>query len=208
MNKGQFKASIEAIIEQIKREGVKTQSGERCVDLPSVKNLDAVRDYLKYSKKALQELLPIFNVFLQPAVPYTNPRYDKLCDETRTRYGENDPITIQLKKDHDGWLKQVVDLRNEDEHPTKEQLYRDFDISWNEPEQKWTVTPPKFFDGTRIDSLVTVSTRNIFTFAEDMNILFLGKVLPGMVELNEIPEAERKPECEVRYRIGLKQRPS
>ena len=79
---------VEAVTKKINKEGVKTQSGGRCVDLPFTEGLDEIRIFLKYSKNALQELVKIFNVFLNTNL--SNPRYDKLQAELYNKYGTDD----------------------------------------------------------------------------------------------------------------------
>jgi len=194
---------IDKILENIRKEGVKTQSFDRCINLPSVDNLGDIRDFLKYGKKSLQEVIKIFNLFLR--TNYSNPRYDKLLCDLEKQYGPNDPLTKMVKEDHDRWVKKFLDLRNEDEHPTVKWLYFDFDIKWDESSQKWIVIPPRFYEGTPIYDFIKTSIHNLLTFVEEVNILFLEKVMPGMVKIYEIPESERKKDCEIRFRLGLKE---
>ena len=53
----QICANIDAVMEGLNETGVQTQSFERCVDVPSTQNLDDVREFLKYCKQSLQELV-------------------------------------------------------------------------------------------------------------------------------------------------------
>jgi hypothetical protein len=195
--------SIEAVMERIGREGVKTQASERCVDLPSTEGLDDIREFLKYGKKAFQEIMKVFNVFLKTS--YSNPRYDKICSETLRQYGADDPLTKLVKEDHDLWIKKFLELRDQDEHPTVARLYLDFDINWDAVSQKWAVSVPRFYEGTPIHDFVKTSVHNLLTFAEEATILLLQRTLPPMVEIYEVPQAERDKDCEIRFRLGLKE---
>lgn len=195
--------SIEAVMNKLGQEGIKTQSSERCVDLPSTDGLDDIREFLKYGKKALQELIKVFNAFFKTT--YSNPRYDKICSETLRLYGADDPLTKLVKEDHDLWIKKFLELRDQDEHPTEPKLYFDFDINWNDATQKWVVSMPRFYDGTPIHDFVKTAIHNLLTFAEEVNILLLGKAMPPMVEVYEIPQGERNKDCEIRFRLGLKE---
>lgn len=72
-------------------------------------------------------------------------------------------------------------------------------------DQKWAVSMPRFYDGTPIYDFVKTSVHNLLTFAEEITILLLQRVMPPMVEIYEVPEAERNKDCEVRFRLGLKE---
>lgn len=185
---------IEAVMAELNKTGVKTQSFERCVDVPSTKDLDDVREFLKYCKQSLQELVKVINVFCDTGSSL--PRYDKICKKFKDIYGDKDPVYLQTQQDHDGWLKKLLDLRNADEHPDTmipkgKQLYYDFDINWSEEHKKWIVGLPHFYEGTSVYELVKASIHNIFTFVEEMNILFLQKKMPKMVEICKVPEEQK-----------------
>lgn len=198
---------IELEYEELKKNGVQTQAHERCVTVPSTKNIDDVRDFLKYGKKVLQELVEIFNLFLKTTL--TLPRYDKLLKSVKTTYDEQDPIYLTLKQDHDNWLKHFLDLRSAEEHPKTmlpegKSFYYDFDIKWSEENQKWEVGFPCFYEGTSIYELLKASMHNLFTFVEHINILFLQKQMPPIVEIRKVPEDKIKDYNGKRFVIELK----
>lgn len=186
--------NIEAAMNDLEKAGVQAQSFDRCVNVPSTEGLDDVREFLKYGKQSLQELVKIINLFCDTGC--TNPRYDKIYAKLKEAYGENDPLFILVKEDHDGWLKKFLDLRNADEHPEQyipegKKLYSDFDINWSESHQKWIVGVPHFYEGTSVYELIKTSIHNIFTFAEEINILFLQKKMPQMVQICKVPEDQQ-----------------
>ena len=185
--------NIEAVMEELKKTGIQTQSSERCVNVPSTEGLDDVREFLKYGKQSLQELVKIINLFCDTGL--TNPNYKKICDKLKVSYGASDPVYLQVKEDHDGWLKKFLDLRDADEHPNVipegKKLYYDYDINWSEAHQKWVVGVPHFYEGTAIYELIKTSIHNIFTFAEEINILFLQKKMPAIVEICKVPEDQQ-----------------
>ena len=190
----QICGNIETVMSDLEKTGVQTQSFDRCVNVPSTEGLDDVREFLKYGKQSLQELVKIINLFCDTG--YTNPRYDKICAKLKEAYGENDSLFLLVKQDHDGWLKKFLDLRNADEHPEQyipegKKLYSDFDINWSEPHQKWVVGFPHFYEGTSVYELIKTSIHNIFTFAEEINILFLGRKMPQMVQICKVPEDQQ-----------------
>jgi hypothetical protein len=190
----QICGNIETVMSDLEKTGVQTQSFDRCVNVPSTEGLDDVREFLKYGKQSLQELVKIINLFCDTGC--TNPRYDKICAKLKEAYGENDPVLLLVKQDHDGWLKKFLDLRNADEHPEQyipegKKLYSDFDINWSEPHQKWVVGFPHFYEGTSVYELIKTSIHNIFTFAEEINILFLGRKMPQMVQICKVPEDQQ-----------------
>ncbi len=82
--------NIEAVMEELKKTGVQTQSYERCVNVPSTAGLDDVREFLKYCKQSLQELVKIINLFCDTGSSL--PRYDKICNKLKEVYGDTDPV--------------------------------------------------------------------------------------------------------------------
>lgn len=203
----QICTNIDAVMEELKKTGVQTQSFERCVNVPSTEGLDDVREFLKLCKQSLQELVKIINLFCD--IGTSLPRYDKICGKLKEVYGDADPVFLQVKEDHDGWLKKVLDLRNADEHPDTmipqgKQFVYDFDINWSDQHQKWIVGLPHFYEGTSVYELIKSSIHNIFTFTEDMNILFLQKKMPKMVEIQKVPDNQREKWGWRRYVTQLK----
>ena len=199
--------NIEVVMGELNKTGVQTQSFDRCVNVPSTEGLDNVREFLKYGKQSLQELVKIINLFCDTGC--TIPRYDKICKKLKETYGDSDPVFLQVQQDHDQWLKKFLDLRNADEHPESmipdgKQLYYDFDINWSEPHQKWIVGFPHFYEGTSVYELVKASIHNIFTFVEDMNILFLQKKMPKIVEICKVSEDQQDKWGGRRYVTQLK----
>lgn len=200
-------SAIDYELDKLNKEGVKTQSNDRCVDVPHTEYLDDVRDFLKYGKKALQEMVTIFNLFLNTNV--SGLKYNILLDEVKKQYCEQDPLHLTLKKDHDTWLKHFIDLRNAEEHPEDrmpkgKEFYYDFDVSWSEKNQKWIVSIPHFYEGTSIYELLKSSIHNIFTFVEEMNILFLQKHMPPIIEIRKVPEAKIKDFAGRKFVLELK----
>lgn len=198
---------IENVFEELKKNGVQTQSHDRCVKVPCTNNIDDVRDFLKYGKKVLQELVSIFNLFLKTSG--TLPKYDKLLKSVKDLYGEQDPIYLTLKQDHDTWLKHFLDLRTAEEHPKTmipegKKIYYDFDINWSAENQKWIIGVPHFYEGTSIYELLKASVHNIFTFVEHMNILFLQKHMPPRIEIQKVPDDKLESCNGKRFVMGFK----
>jgi hypothetical protein len=189
--------SIEAVSRSLNEDGVKTQSGGKVINLPTTEGIDKIRELLKYSKKARQELIKIFNVFLKTSI--SNPRFDKVLVEALKVYGPNDPVTQLLRDDHDLWIKKLLTYRDEDEHPTVPELFYDFDINRDEASKDWVITLPKFHDGTRVDEFIKSSIHNILTFAEEANALLLQKAMPKGTVILEIPVEQRDKTCEKRF---------
>ncbi len=199
--------NIESVMADLDKTGVQTQSFERCVNVPSTEGLDNVREVLKYSKQALQELVKIINLFSDTG--YSNPNYKKIYKKLKELYGEADPVFLQVKQDHDEWLKKILHLRDSDEHPNMipggKPLYYDFDINWSESAKKWIVGFPHFYDGTSVYELIKSSIRNIFIFVEDMNILFLQKKMPNIVQIYKVLEDEKEKFGGRRFILDIKE---
>jgi len=199
--------NINLVIDNLNKTGIQTQSCERCINLPSTDGLDDIREFLKYCKQSLQELVKIINLFCDTGC--TNPRYDKISIKLREHYGENNPLFLLVKHDHDDWLKKLLDLRNADEHPennipTGKSLYYDFDINWSDENKKWIVEMPHFFERTSVYDVIKTSIHNILTFAEEINILLLEKHMPTMVQICKVPDDQQSRWGGRRYITQLK----
>lgn len=199
--------NIEAVIEDLKKSGIHTQSSDRCVNLPSTEGLDDIRDFLKYGKHVLQELVKIINLFCDTGC--TNPNYKKICNKIKEVYGDSESVYLQIKQDHDQWLKKFLDLRDADEHPDHyipkdKKLYDDFDIHWSEPHQEWVLIFPRFYEDTPIYEMIKASIHNIFTFAEEINILFLQKYMPVVVQICKVPKDQQESYGGRRFTMELK----
>lgn len=199
--------SIEDVMNELNKTGVQTQSFDRCVTVPATEGLDDVREFLKYGKQSLQEFVKIINLFCDTGC--TIPRYDKICKKLKEIYGDSDSIFLQVQQDHDQWLKKFLNLRNADEHPENmipegKQLYSDFNIHWSKPHQKWIVGFPHFYEGTAVYEWIKTSICNIFAFIEEMNILFLQKKMPKIIEICKVPDVQREKRGGRRYVTQLK----
>ena len=193
---------ITKIVEDIKMNSIKTQSSGRCINLPSATNLDESRAFIKYAKQVLQKIAENINIIFDKSYPTT--RFDNIRNAFVSEFGNDFAVTKLLIEDH-SWIKKIIDLRNEDEHPKTGKPYcNNFDVI-RDKDGKFIITMPTFFEGTQIANALEVYSRNLLTFSEEITILSLEKYFPGIATIYEIPENERDPKLPVRFRIGLKQ---
>ncbi len=192
---------IRAIESKIATEGVKIQSGGKVIETPGVVNLENSKIFLKFSKEALQKLASLMGTIMEKK--YKGPHFDKIRDDAQTFFGKDSIVSKLLTEDH-GWIKEIIDLRNEDEHPRSGKPFTSpFHIS-QLPGGKFLVKPPMFFNGTQVLSGLEVFSHNLLTFSEEIVGHSLAYFFPEMVALFDIPEDQRNSSNPVRYRLGLK----
>lgn len=194
--------TAEPIFEEIKINGIKTQSNGRCINVPSATSVDGARAFIKYAKQVLQKIADNINIIFDKS--YKGPHFHKIRDDFSSEFG-NDFIVSRLLIEDQSWIKKIIDLRNEDEHPQTGRPYcNNFDVA-RDKDDKFIITLPTFFEGTQIANALEVYRHNLLTFAEEITAFSLGKFFPDIAIIYEIPEKERNSELPVRFRIGLKE---
>jgi len=194
-------SSIQNVVTKLNERGVSTQNKGATVHIPDTEGLDYIREYLKYLKKALQVVVPVFNVFLETT--FNGPHFHKIRGDLIKKYGDSFPLAILVKRCQNDWIKKILELRNEDEHPKQLHLYLDFDISWNEKNQDWEIYLPVFYEGTDIFSFLFKTIGEVLVFSEESIVLVCREHLPEMADVYEIPKEKRNRENDVRFTIGL-----
>lgn len=195
---------INGIVGDIKRTGIKTQSNGRCINLPSATTIDNSRSFIKYAKQVLQRVAENINIIFDRN--YQGPHFHKIRDDFIKEFG-TDFIVTKLLIDDQSWIKKIIDLRNEDEHPNTGKPYcKNFDVN-QDINKKFVVTLPTFFEGTQIANALEVYSHNLLTFAEEITVHSLERFFPDIVAIYEIPEDKRDSSVPKRFRIGLKEKP-
>lgn len=194
---------IHGILEGIKRTGIKTQSNGRCINLPSATTIENSRSFIKYAKQILQKVAENINVIFDKQ--YKGPHFHKIRDDFINDFG-NDFIVTKLLIDDQSWIKKIIELRNEDEHPNTGKPYcKNFDVN-QDKDKKFIVTLPTFFEGTQIASALEVYSHNLLTFAEEITVHSLERFFPNIATIYEISDDKRDPAVPKRFRIGLKEK--
>lgn len=193
----------------IKEQGLKTQSHGRVVELPHIIELEErIESYLYNAKACLRDILKVYNIVFDSE--FKEARYDKAIKWAAGKFGDGDPITEFLIKDHDLWGRSLVSMRNAIEHPggysghlnihnfkTNADPFNVIEPVWGLNEDDPSVI--------RIDLLDLVY--NILELAEDVVISALDKVGKSspMLRILEIPEDKRRKEAPIRFVMGLNQ---
>lgn len=192
---------IKRIVDDIKKQGVTTQSNGRCINVPSALTIGNSRSFIKYAKQVLQKVAENINIIFDKS--YKGPHFHKIRDDFMKEF-ESEFIVTKLLIDDQPWIKKVIELRNEDEHPNTGKPYcNNFDINRG-GDGKFIVTLPTFFEGTQIGSALEAYRHNLLTFAEEITVYSLMKFFPDIANIYELPESQRDPKGPVRFRIGLK----
>lgn len=193
---------IERLMADIEKQGITTQSDGRCINVPSALTIENSRSFIKYAKQALQKVAENINIIFDKS--YQGPHFHRIRDDFIKEFG-SDFIVTKLLIDDQSWIKKIIELRNEDEHPKTVKPYcNNFDVS-KDKTGAFVITLPTFFEGTQIGNALEVYSHNLLTFAEEITVFSLEKFFPTIATIYEIPEDKRKAESPTRFRIGLKQ---
>ena len=194
---------IAKIKEQINAKGIQTQSFGRCIDVPAALRIEDARVFIKYAKQGLHEIAENINIIYDKK--FDGPHFHKIQDYFISEFGENFIISKLLNEDQ-AWIKQIIDLRNEDEHPkTGKSFVNNFNVQPKAP-GGFTIFLPTFFNGIQIASALEVFSHNLLTFAEEITVFSLTeKFFPAIATVYEIPAAERNQDSPIRFRVGLKE---
>lgn len=182
--------------------GVRTQADGRVVETPGVMHLDGSRVFLKYAKDVLQTLANIMGIILQS--DFQGPHFHRVRDCAIEKLGKDHAVSRLLIEDQ-VWIKEILDLRNEDEHSRSGKPFvRGFHIT-QRPDGTWLIDVPRFFSDAPVLNNLGVYSHNLLTFSEELVVHSLADFFPPMVEVQDIPEDKRDPGKPVRYRLGLKE---
>ncbi len=193
---------IKAIETKLAEEGIQVQSGGRAINTPGVITLDNSKVFLKFAKQALQTLAKALGILLDK--DFNGPRFDLVRDHAIKKLGASHIVSKLLVEDQT-WIKEIIDLRNEDEHPnTGKEFIRGYNISKTK-EGPYIVNVPRFFNDSPVLNRLEVFSHNLLTFSEEMLAHNLVEYFPDIVTIYDIPEDQRKSEMPVRYRVGLKE---
>lgn len=191
-------AEIKSVISDIEVNGIKKQG--MTIHTPSVESLDRSRAFLKYTKQALQHTAKAIGLLFEEN--FNGPHFHKVLEASKRINGENHLLTKLLEEDQK-WLKEIIDLRNEDEHPKSGKVFmKDFDIYEND-QGGFTIDPPRFFNDAPILNRLEIFSHNSFTFAEEIIAHAIETKFPNEFRLFDINPEDRDPKMPKRYQVAF-----
>ncbi len=194
-------AELDAIEERLRRDGIVFENFGRVVEVPSAMKLDKVADFIVRAKRVLVRAMELIHLFWgeKLAAAY----YHKAVAWAREELGEEAPLTRMLDDDQ-AWIKHIIDLRNEEEHPSKGPFVRNYDVNVHE-DGRVELVVPHLYDGTNVRDALTVFSEDLLTFVEELVALGVMHTFswPQQLAIAEIPVAERDPKLPVRFRVTL-----
>jgi hypothetical protein len=184
---------------RLQREGIAVESGT--IEVPSAMKLDKVSDFIVRAKKILARAMELVELFWGRR--FGAAHYHKALDWARADLGPDAPLT-RLLEDDQSWIKHIIDLRNEEEHPSgKGPFIRNYDVNVA-PDGRSEVSRPRFSDGTDVRSALTVFSENLLTFVEELVALGVMHTFTfPQLAIAEIPVKDRDPILPVRFRVVL-----
>jgi hypothetical protein len=194
-------AELEEVEAGLRRDGIVFQNYGRVVEVPSAMKLDRASDFIVRAKKVLARAMELIELFWDQE--YAGARYHKVLAWARTSLGADAPLTRMLEDDQK-WIKHIIDLRNEEEHPKgKGPFIKNYDVNVHD-DGRVELVRPRFFDGTDVGSALTVFSEDLLTFVEELIALGVMHTffMPNLA-MAEIPLAERDPTLPIRFRVTL-----
>jgi hypothetical protein len=192
----------EAIIQKIEKRELQ-KDGRALNPFPMIPSLDSNASlFLTSAKRALQRIMDVFSEFYGAEI--TNPRFEKAIEfliKQRSDYKDY----IGFLNENEPSVRKIVDLRNYQEHPTKNKktTISNFRLT---PKG---IRPPSWHVTDVPESPVIEEMKAVINFLIDFaetNLLFcLMDNLDGWVpyQVIEIPEEQRNKDCPVRYKLEI-----
>jgi len=205
-------SELTKIGDEFKKERVSTQSFGRVATVPQVMRLsENCENYLYNAKSFLRDLARIFEPLF--GKKFTEARYDKIYEWSKSQFGENDNLTAIIKQDHDLWIKKIVSMRNAVEHPggySGHLHIHNIEITFDSKTKEPILVQPtwQLNNEPRVPILNDLETYiwNLLEFAEDLLVLSFEKFDKKFpIVIAQIPEKERDPKCPIRLRMTLKE---
>ena len=198
---------VESQIEEVKKNGLPTQSDGRVVHLPHIQQPNEdIETFLYNAKSALRDIAKIFEPLFREK--FEHSRYNEIYNWAKNKFGEDSPLSKLLATDQD-WIKDIVRRRNAVEHPGGHSGHLhicNFEFLNNNPNKG--ISPPCWYRNDDPKSLIhtdlPVILDNILNFSEDIlatSLIQTGSKFPLVIY--EVPEEERDPKMPVRLRVTV-----
>jgi hypothetical protein len=97
-------------------------------------------------------------------------------------------------------------LRDDDEHHSSSQGFL-LNYEIKKGDGFYYLERPRFNAGTKVYDFLVDSLKMLLPFCEDLVLSSLIERLPEMVDVVEIPEHQRNPQCPQRFRLTLQGHP-
>jgi hypothetical protein len=171
---------------------------------PQVSDLiNQASNFLVNAKRYLQVLVELFNLFFQ--TEFHGPHFHKILKWIEEELGKESQL-YQLITENEATLKYIINLRNFQEHPTKDKR-TNIDNFILLPSMK--IQPPQWYvTGDQPTSIFEDMNFIVKYFIQLTEVLLISSIfekiqsnLPFYIE--EIPREKRDPECPIKYRMQI-----
>jgi hypothetical protein len=192
----------------VDEKGLEFQAQGRAYTLPSVVELrHHTETFLYNAKSALRDFTTVFKILFSKDFQ-KEARYDKVHQWAEKKFGSGDELTKMLADDLP-WIKRVVSMRNAVEHPSGYSgiLHVENFASEERDRTVFVIEPVWYLNSEKkspIANDLEVFITNLLTFFEESLVLCIKKFPSKFpVAIREIPEAERDPQCPIRFTIAF-----
>lgn len=195
-------ASLKADVSKGLAEGIKPQG--KAIGLPSALNLkNRAEDFLLNAQMALRDYSAVFAPLLGKKILKGN--MGLVLKWAEKELGADDIFTKELRRDHDGWITYILDMRDVIAHPDSKK--GPFTIHNFETVGGQLAEPTWHLRGKARASIVAemeTINNNLLLCCEMTFFNALGLLpLTAPCMIVEIPEAQRDPANPIRFRMGI-----
>ncbi len=171
--------------------------------IPAALKLDDVKVFLKHTNECLKLLAQALSIFFGKG--WTEAKFEPILEYVK---GEQEKVQenwqlVELLQKNILWLKEVVELRNIDEHKfykrqKKKVLFENYSLLSN-----GDLIRPKLHNGQEVLAFLIDGIERLFLFSEMLIVSTIELYLPEPIIIEEIPSEMRRKECPKRFKYGL-----
>lgn len=200
-----IKAEVKEIIDKIHKKEITVDKPSRALNpFPQVQRLeDRCSMFLVNSKRYSHQLSELINEFFK--TDFRGPHFHKIKNWSKEYFGSNSAIH-QLIKDNEPKLKYLIDLRNLQEHPTKNKktIIENFCLLPN-----LKIQPPTWSVEGAQPGPISEEMQYIVKFLLEFTEILLIHCTFQLTETKipyyvvHLPEKDRKKECPIKYELQV-----
>lgn len=132
---------------------------------------------------------------------FTKDNIPEMPNFINKKFGDEHMVNKLMKDDYP-WISSLIGEINFIE--SDKSTIKDFSLSSKNAAGKYLLTPPTISNGSQIANVMEVYAYDLFTFLEEMTIFSLLPYLDSRLVIVDIPEAQRRKEAVIRFKVGIK----
>jgi hypothetical protein len=192
-------SEVNAALDEFGKTGIPEDAAGAPIFNVKCKTLQNARPFFRLCARILDLALSTLNMLWGSA--FTKDNVSEMPDFITKKFGD-EHILSKLMKDDYPWVCSLIEEINFAESDKFD--VKDFSLSTKNADGKYQLTPPILSNGSQIANVMEVYTYDLFTFLEEMTVFSLLPHFDPRLIIVEIPEAARRKEAVVRFKVGIK----